>query len=220
VYQELETAHSRQSSELGDLRKHNEVLSKSLDTMNKAQPAKETEQPKGRDFHAELSAIEQKLENGDIGMSESLRLVSEITRQQTLADAAQMYQQYDQQKETNSAQTAFLKEHPDFNEALASPDFQAIKVSSPLHDNFSAYFAWKHDRDTKALAAGRDAAVAEAYEKGKSEVAKLAQGATIADTVISKPGASMRDQNVKQTLDQRELKQSMLAALDKVRGGR
>ena len=218
AYQELETAHGHKAKEVGDLRKQNEIYGKALDLVQKpASP--EAKAAPSRDFDAELSAIEKKAEAGEISFGESLRLASQITREQTLSQARSEYQQYDADRQKSTAEQQFLDQNPDFHEVLQSGALDAILKSNPLYNNLNAYQEYKTYQKVAALSAEKEAAAKEAFEKGKSEVSKLAQGAQVANRVLSKPGSEMRNEKPTKTLDERDIKAGMLARLERERGG-
>jgi len=218
AHQELEKTLGKQGAELGDLRKQNEIYGKALESVQKTTPQK-TETTQTRDFNAELTAIEKKAEAGEISFGESIRLAAQITEEKTLARARDEYRQFDSERQTQTAEQQFLKQNPDFQDVLKSGVLDPILEANPLYNNLNAYQAYKAQQREAELTANMTQAEKAAYEKGKAEIGSLAEGAKVADTVLSKPGTAMREGKPAKTLDEHDIKQGMLAALDKARGG-
>jgi hypothetical protein len=217
-YQELESFRGRQSSELGDLRKQNDLLAKNLELLQQnmqAPKGKEESKPAAPDWDQQLADIQRQVDSGEIDISQALRMTSEITTSRALSLAEQKYQQYDQQKQARSIQQKFMEEHPDFNTFLQSPERQALRQSNPLHDDFSAYWNWKAVQNEQSA----KTAAEEAYNRGKSEIEKVAQGAQAAGRVMQTPGSGVRNANPPaKPMSDYDIKQSMAAALGKARG--
>lgn len=214
-YQQLEQAHGRQSTEIGDLRKQTELLQKALEATQKASSVKEVEATGApTDWESQIREIQNKVDQGEMSPGEGVVLAARLTREQAKAEAQQEFQQFDRQKTIQQAQSTFLDQNPDFEQARGSGALRQIMKQNPLHDEFSAYFLWKGQQDLAAAQAGKEAAVSEAYNKGRSEIAKLADGAQVADKTLSKPGASMRPGTQPTKLkNEKDLRASMMNAL-------
>jgi hypothetical protein len=118
-YKELESMAGRQSSDVGDLRKQNELLTKQLELVHQqfgedgkgSQGKQETKEPS---FDDRLAEISQQVEDGDIDIAQALKLTSEITAQKALQMQRESIQQQEHQKTIQTYQDKFLQENPDF----------------------------------------------------------------------------------------------------------
>lgn len=219
AHQELEKALGKQGAELGDLRKQNELYGKALEMVKP--PATQEQRPTetNRDFASELSAIQQKVDSGEMTSGEGLLYAAQIATDKAKADARQEYQRFDSERQTKTAEQQFLEKNPDFEQVLNSGALNQYFKDNPLHNNLSAYLQYQMDQRLAAANAEKEEATKAAFEKGKSEVQKLAEGSKVAETVISKPGSEMRNEKPTKTLDERELRAGMLNRLNQIRGG-
>ena len=214
AYSELEKRFGQQSGEVGELRKQQQILFGQLEGKGGSQQGQASQQaatPAQPDYDAQLSDIQQKVDEGELSIAEALKLSSEISANKAATLAAQQMQKLQQQQQAQQVQTQWLEQNPDYTEFVGSPEHAAIMKSNPLHDDFSAYHAWKAQR-----------AATEAYEKGKSEVQSLAQGAEAGRKVLAGQGATIRQNNPAQVpawkYDPESTKARMMATLEKIRG--
>ena len=96
-----------------------------------------------RDYNAELARIAEAVDDGDISLSEAIQRQSEILERVQAESADRIRQEVYTQKEADKILNDFHKAHPDFQQFAASKDMQRIMASSPMHDEFSSYWAWK-----------------------------------------------------------------------------
>jgi len=97
---------------------------------------------------SELSKIYGELENGDISIEEAMQksnaLTAEVASKKAVEEATQKFQTTLQERDAEAVQKKFLKDHPDFVQLRDSGAFESIKKESGgMHDDFSAYFAFK-----------------------------------------------------------------------------
>jgi hypothetical protein len=218
AYQELEGAHGRQSSEIGDLRKTNNVLLTQLE-----QGQKKGDKDGGQsaasappDYDAQLAAITAQVEDGELAMGEAILLSSRITAEKVLAQAEENFANREKNSKIKSVQEQFMKDHPDYVQMRDAGILDQAMEQNPLHDRFSAYFALK----AQEAAANAEQAAADAYNRGKTEVQKLAEGTKVAEKVLAGPGSTVRQGNAPTgPLSNNDIRASMQATLDKVRGG-
>lgn len=212
AYSELEKRFGQQSGEVGELRKQQQILFGQLEGKGGQKGSQESPAtPAQPDYDAQLSDLQQKVDEGELSIAEALKLSSEISANKAATLAAQQMQKLQQQQQAQQVQTQWLEQNPDYTEFVGSPDHAAIMKSNPLHDDFSAYHAWKAQM-----------AATEAYEKGKAEVQNLAQGAEAGRKVLAGQGATIRQNNPAQVpawkYDPESTKARMMATLDKIRG--
>lgn len=213
AYAELEKRFGQQSGEVGELRKQQQILFGQLEGKGgqQGQASQQAQTPAQPDYDAQLMDIQQKVDDGELSIAEALKLSSDISANKAATLAAQQMQKLQQQQQAQQVQTQWLEQNPDYTEFVGSPDHASIMKSNPLHDDFSAYHAWKAQR-----------AATEAYEKGKAEVQNLAQGAEAGRKVLAGQGATIRQNNPAQTpawkYDPESTKAKMMATLDKIRG--
>ena len=211
AYSELETRLGKQGGELGDLKKQNQALNEQLASLQSAQAGKEKAETKqDADYQTKIDDIYEQIDNGKISLEEGLRqsnaLTAALVETMSAQKASQTVKQVLAEKDAENVQKQFLKDHPDFTELQKSGAFEALKQSNPLHDDFSAYFAIK---------------AAQAKEEGKAELERLQKGAIPASKVLNNNGSAIRQQSIRpaKILDRAEMRDSMSAALSKVRSG-
>jgi hypothetical protein len=216
AYQALEQDHGRLGSEVGMLRKQNEAL---LNVLNRsAQPPSSAapQQPAVTDYDKLLVETTNAVEAGDLSIGEGLRKVAELTAAKTAQMAKDTYMKLDSDRAAQTFFQKFQQDHPDFQEALQSGALDTIKSQNPIHDNVSAYFEWKAAKN-KAEA---ETKIQDAYEKGKTEMAKLAKGVDPTGRVLGKSGSEVRATNQPSgPVTESDKIQGMLSTLKAARGG-
>lgn len=208
AYTSLEKKLGSQGSEVGELRKQNQLLMRQMEQALDKQKATETQQQAPKtDYEALMADIKTKVDSGDLSIEEALFQSNQITAQmaeeRALSKAEQFMSQQLQQRDAQSIQKDFLKENPDFLELQQSGALEQVKASNPLHDDLSAYYALQAQQ---------------AYERGKMEQAALKEGAARTDKVLTKPGSTIRQENKKRPSNPSEMKKAMLAALQSAGG--
>ena len=154
-FQELIKRNKDYEAQLGEMRQQMELL---------ARQSGQTD-TKGNSLEDEFAALQQKLEDGDISMAEALAKQRELIE----VGAQQRIESYlsQQQRETEAKrlQDEFLKANADFVELRDSGELAPILAANPLHDNLSAYYAFKAQQAEQA----REAAVKDAVAKAVKE---------------------------------------------------
>lgn len=192
AYSHLEQTLGRQRQEIGDLRATVEDLSSAN------QP--EVEEV---DYAAQRGEIEAKIEDGEMSVSEGLRALADIAKQETELNMEAKFGEFERKRNINEAYDRFLTENPDFSSYEESGEIAEEMRKDPMHDKFSAFFAVKARADA-----------ANAFEKGKEEALKLASGADGTRSVLSKPGTHARDVvQPKRGMPENERVNGMLGAL-------
>ena len=205
-FKELEKKHGDQGRELGTLRQKVAQYES-----EKAEQAKKTseQKPPGTDYEAKLSEIYDKLESGDISVTEALKqsntLTAAIARQQTLDEAGKHTRDLLLDKDAEVAEKQWHKDYPDYQEFVESGQAQEYMKKNPiLIDETIAYFQFKADQR---------------FEEGKAEAERIAKGADPADTVVKEPGAPVQRKPVRQKpLSDDELVTEQMNTLKKIRG--
>jgi len=209
MYQNLEKKMGEQSKELGQMRKMMQQMESSQQTQ--VDQGQQTQQ-QADDFMTQMQSIQDQVENGEIDVAQGIAQASQLTMQQAASQFDQRLQEYDQSRTAQEMQSKFSTDHPDFAELKDNGTLEQYMQANPMHDEFSAYFAHKADENAKAIE--------QAKEEGKQEAQRLAQGADQQRTVLSKPGATVRQAQQRQTgpLSEPEIVQGQLAAMKRVRG--
>lgn len=221
-YTELEQKMSEQGDEVGTLRKEKETLLGLLEKQQQAPNATPEEKQEAEDLTAKLQEISQKVEDGDLTISEGMLQTSQITQQIATKNTLASMETMQQQKAFESSRAKFAQDNPDFFEMQESGALDEIKGQLPgFHDDISAFYAKKALDSQAALGAAVEAARQEGFEAGKAEMAKVASGDQNTRKVLQKPGNTAKDIGTKTpgSYSQTEMRQSGLAALQAVRGG-
>lgn len=173
MLQDSQKMIGKQANEIGQLRSK-------LDEFGKPK------EPQGPGVDEQVAQIMQQMDEGEIpiqeGMKQVLALNSQLTASQVMADLNKQRQE----EKFTEFQSKFLKENPDYEQALESGELQPYMEADPLADEYVAYKQWKADQKIAALQAEYEAKVAAAKEEG----AKLAKGSTAAGKVLGKQGVS------------------------------
>ena len=211
---DAQTHIGKQSNEVGETRKQVAFLTDQLNRLQQAPPKPPT------DYEAQITEIGAKLESGDISPQEALLQTARLTQEQTLNAASQKFGEVLSSRDQKAIQDQFLKENPDFTEAVQSGELGTIKRENPLHDDLSAFYVLKGRREIEAKEQEKAellAKIEEAKKAGAAEQEKLDKGRSAAGGkgVLSSSGVSLQHQTTKNkgpaTL------QSGLEALAKVR---
>ena len=203
AYVDLESKLGEQGNELGTERAAKNAALQEIEGLKVAQAAKAEESPAGSDYEAQLADIYKQLDAGDLSVEEAMQrsntLTAEMASQKAIQEATQSFENTLQERDSKAIEDDFLKAHPDFIELRDGGKLAPIKAESPMHDDFSAYYAFKE---------------AMAFEKGKEEAAKLAAGDEGTKTVLTKAGESIQKENIPKTpLSDAEAEDSMLKAM-------
>lgn len=202
AYQNLEGKLGEQGSELGTLRAANKTLTEQIDAERQAKET--TEKETATDYESQLKDIYTQLNAGDLSVEDAMQQSNALTAEAAAARAAEesteKFETILQDRDAKAIQQKFLEDNPDFEEIRNSGKLEPFKkASGGMHDDFSAYFAFK---------------ATTAHEAGKQEAAKLAAGDEKTKTVLTKPGESIQQTNKPKTpLSEGETEASMLAAL-------
>ena len=224
-YDELKKVFDRQGNELGELRKQNQELYSALLDIQKTQ-SKTTDSKDGKKQSAndDLSKVLEEYgsldfldddaapKKGAELMKKAISLTAQMVKEDTLAEADGKMRSMLQEKDVDAVTNQFLDENPDFTDLQSQGVFQALKSRNPLHDDFSAYHAYKAEQ-AMAQAQELEQALAEA-----KKVANLAGGDEATSKVFTKPSSEIRARQRPKPRSVSELKQSAMDAVLKAAG--
>jgi len=206
----LSKKFGEQGNELGALRAKEQAMA---DQIAQMQERLATVDSGGGDevqaLRAELDALEAAVAEGDMTIAEAIRKSSTISAQiatkEAVAEANRTFQQTLAQRDAEQVRKTFLDKNPDFETLRMNGTLAAVRQENPMHDDFSAYYAYQ---------------AMNAYEKGKAEQAALAAGGRETDTVLTGGGEGVRQtiNRPSKQLSEAEHKASMMEALGKQRG--
>ena len=205
AYTELEKKHGTQGQELGTLRGE---VAQHRATQAEAEKAEKDKQPPATDYEAKLNEIYDKLEAGDISVTEAVKQSNSLTAEMTMASAIAESDKRTQalllDKDAETAESDWHTQHPDYNEVVASGVLQPYIDKNPiLVDETVAYFQYKAEQS---------------FEDGKLEAEKIAKGAELADTVVKEPGATTKTPTRQEPLSDDKVVASQMERLKQIRG--
>jgi len=208
AYTELQKMEGKRSGELGELRgkaaAYEQMLSQRAES---PAPAKKEEAPV--DYDGMLNSLAKQYEEGGITFAEAMKQSNQITAQQVAGMTQKQAQveierlrgEFNNTLADRDMQTVVEKfhgEHKDYQEVVNSGALDEIMKQNPMHDKFSAYYAYKAQ---------------EAMRQATAESERIRKGSEATEKVLTKPGNSIQQTNNKRTNDPRELRESMLAAV-------
>jgi len=202
-HSDLEKKLGSQGQELGALR--NEVAQNRAAQAEKAKTDKETP---ATDYDAKLNEIYEKLEAGDISVTEAVKQSNSLTAEMTMAKAVAVSDKRTQDllldKDAEAAETDWHKTYSDYNEVVASGVLQPFMDKNPiLVDETVAYFQYKADQR---------------FEEGKAEAERIAKGADEADTVVKETGVANKTPTRQDPISDDKMLASQMETLKKIRG--
>jgi len=209
-YTNLEQKLGEQGEEVSTLRKQTQYLTEQLESGKQA--AQEEGGQAGEDYNAKLQDIQNQIEEGELSVSEGLAKTSEITAAMATDQAMTKFHETQQQQAVEASKQKFAEDNPDFFELQKQGELEKVKSQYPgLHDDFSAYFQLKANQEAQA-----------AYERGKQEMAKIAEGDKGTQKVLPGEGSDPQMQEIgdnKKPAGESDMKESMLNKLKSYRKG-
>lgn len=207
-YSELEKKLGEQGTEVGSLKKMNQMLVDQLQTKSgqEAVAGAETETD-DFDYDGQIKILAQAVKDGELPIDEALLKSNELTAEKATRAAMSQYEQLTQKRDMENTQKQFLDSNPDFLELKQTGALEAEKKTLPgLHDDFSAYYSLK----------AKDAT---AQAEAKKETDRIAEGDERTRKVLQTPSSQSTKQIGKgpARLSPGDLKRqtmSKLAALD------
>ena len=177
---------------------------KALLAQLRATPAPQERQipeAEARDYNSELMAVNKQLEDGDLSLSEHALKTQTILRAQMKEERAVELQQLRGEQHRSVMESTFYQAYPEYMELMQSGKLQEItaaaKAKSPLHDEVSAYFAYKAEQAEATAAANLKVEVDKARkaerEKTIKEIQRGAEATTLDGSTGSRPPPSGKD---------------------------
>ncbi len=213
-YTALEKKFGEQGSQVGELKGQTKLLMEQnqslMESFNKkGEQVKQEPAEPPIDFEGELKTIAKQYEDGDLSFEQAMLASNAITARQTegrvKAEATEMLKQakstFQEELENRDSQNVvsdFHKDNPDFKQFKDSGEIQKVMELDPMADELSAFWRLKADK---------------AYEAGKLEAARLAEGSEQTGKVLSDPGTSMQTNTKPKPTGEKDRKASMMAAI-------
>jgi len=165
----------------------------------------------GPTYEQQIAEIQQKIENGEIAVSEGVVMSNNLTAEYAAKRATERMDKTIREREVQKERETFLESNPDFDELRQSGVLDKVKRNMPnLHDDFSAYYAFKAEQNRLAIEDARKQGV----ELGKTEAARIAEGDRRTKKVLQKPGVSAAEIGRPEgKANPADIKKSMLEAL-------
>lgn len=236
--EELEAAHSelatvlgRQGNELGDTRKQAEFMAQQnaalMAQLQAMTPQQKADIADDKALQEQASQeLAQRLEDGEISMAqfavENARMSAEFGAKIAERIVTAKFQERQVQEDSGRMVNEFHAQNPDFAGLQKSGYLAAAIQKNPmLGDEVTAYYALKYMDAESRAGQINEQAVASAYAKGKEDLQRLAQGVEVTKTVVTTPGAPVRQVNVpNKPLTREETIQSGLRAIQAARAAR
>jgi hypothetical protein len=130
-------------------------------------------------FDAQFAKIQEKLEEGEISVSEAMAKQRELIEENSKSTMQQLLQEQARETEVKQIQSKFFQENQDFVELRDSGELQKIIDSNPLHDPLSAYYAHKAQQSTKAIEEAVTKAVKETEDRLRKEFTSKRNAASL-----------------------------------------
>lgn len=219
-YKEIESRFGTQSNELAGMKNQVNMLTNLIQATKQNTQAPQPPQPTQSDelsrIDAEMRDVAAKADTGDLTSGEATMRAADLATRKASIIAQAHFDKLIQKQNAESLQREFIKENPDFKSLLGSGQLEQIKAATPMHDNFSAYFAYKAMQEKQNLANVEKGA----YDKGMQDGAKLKDGSIPSSKVLSKPGGNVRQINQNQiSVSDSQKRQGMMDVLTSLRGG-
>ena len=219
-YSELEKKLGEQGNKLGETEKEKSILMSHLENLKNQNEQEQSKAEPANDFEGQIKKIADAVEQGDLSIAEGMAQTAKISAQMASSEAVNGVQQAQQKQQIEVSKAKFAEEHPDFFDLQRSGALEQIKSQLPgFHDDVSAYFELKNQQSQANFQTELEAAKAQAFEAGKAEMAKLADGDKNTQKVLQSGGKTASEIGRKQgPFKQSELRASGLEALKRARG--
>ncbi len=219
-YKEIESRFGAQSNELAGMKNQVSMLTNLIKATKQntqtPQPPQSTQNDELSKIDAEIRDVAAKADTGDLTSGEATLKAAELATKKASIIAQSHFEKMMHKQNAESVQREFIKENPDFKTLLDSGQLDQIKSTNPMHDNFSAYFAYKAMQEKQNLSNVEKTA----YDKGMQDGSKLKDGSIPASKVLSKPGTNVRQVNNSTTpISDLQKRQGMMDVLAQMRGG-
>ncbi len=220
-YLNLERKLSEQGDEVGQLRQttnqlqeQNRMLQEQAANFQQQAQIATSQNPA---FETQVAEIAEKVESGDLSIAEGMKAQAAVAREQATMEAqtqaSNMVNQKFKEVDEKNVANQFRQDNPDFDQVVTSGVLDQIKAQNPVHDNVSAYYAFKAGQ----AASNTETAAKEAYAKGVAEQSKLEAGKNVAANTLAQPGANAQPAKPSGPMNSTEVESSMLSRLQGMR---
>jgi len=196
AYQALEKKIGEQGNELGSTKQMNAMMLeqfKALQAQNQT-PAKEVEKD-AFNFDAQMEELRAGVESGDISFEKALVLSANLASERATRDAMAKFDELSASKQRAAAKEKFLTDNPDFIDLQKTGKLDAVKKQLPgMHDDFSAYYAYKAE---EAASAARNLQETKRIAAGDENTAKVLNKPGTKSNNIGKPTAKITPAELK-----------------------
>jgi hypothetical protein len=155
----------------------------------KAEPPQS--QATGRDYDKELNDLNQQLNEGDISQSDHATKMVAILRAQydekLESENRGILEAMEKQQRAHQIESAFYRDNPDFDKMMLSGKIAEVKGTSPMHDDFSAYWAAKYNDAQAQMEERIEAARKEARDTTIKELKAGKNAASLDGSTVTKP---------------------------------
>ncbi|TVM31166.1 hypothetical protein DQK91_18830 [Oceanidesulfovibrio marinus] len=164
----------------------NKAMQKQLETLLAKNDKPEAAVPVS-DFDKQLKELDKKYQDGEIeDLQDYLSQRSEIVDAKGKAEFDAKLQEAESQRTAKETVSRFKEQNPDYAEAVKNGELDEIIEKWPgLHDEFSAYHAWKAQQATAGLESAKQAEYQRGLKDGEEKTIKnfkAKQGARSLDT--------------------------------------
>lgn len=162
-FQQLIQKNKTLETQLQEMRQQMESLTnKDSVSPDGAKPVEDT-------FSQKMAEIQEKLEEGEMSVSEAMAQQQKLSEERSQAMFQQILKDQAREAEVKKIQENFLKENADFLEIQDKGELQTLMEANPLHDELSAYYAYKASQVDDQVKQAVDKAVKETEDRLRKE---------------------------------------------------
>ena len=141
----------------------------------------------GRDYNKELQELHHLLNEGDISATEHATKMVDILQarsdEKIQVENMRLMDSMQKQQRAHEIESAFYRDNPDFHGMMESGKIAQVRGSSPMHDDFSAYYAAK----LADVEASIDQKIADARKETREQTIKEIQAGQHAQSLDGSP---------------------------------
>ena len=188
-------------------------LSSLNERMGQGQQQEQGQQEQAKpDYQSELSALDEKLSDGEITLAEHTQKSRSIMQQQLTEEIASQFEEKMSERQAEEARQRFLEQNPDFEQISQSQEFQNFLQENPVYDVAGAYEHFKRQQDQQQIQSLQQ----QLDQLKQQQEAAVKNGAKVTDSVGKTEGSEMR-QGMQAANENLSAEQGMLAALRQFR---
>ena len=199
-FQELIKSQNELTTKTAQLEAQNKLLAEQnrelMSRPSQAQP-QQGDPPPDQNFDAKLGDLAKKLDDGDISMSEYMKEYTGIIEARTEQKVQAVASEQEKSIKMSSLENDFLSKNPDYMEVVNGGKLEVIKQANPLHDNISAYYAYKAQLAEESIEQKVNEAVEKAKKETEAEMVKNFKAKGRADVLGEGPAHPPQEQTGK-----------------------